>query len=496
MNEQNNPFFPDTFPETEPSLSVLSELGLETSDIYGAERVPSPRPEPAGEPVFPVAPEPVPEAPLQPEEDPIPAAAEPAPQTVLQPAEPERAAEPDIVYEEDDPENSLPEDPPAPKRHRKPAPPVEPENDRYAMPGWLKAMVYIVAVITASFLISVAVWFCAEDVFGFGKPDEEIVVTIKNTDTLNDVIDNLSENDVIRYKWLFKLFCSVAKAQNKISAGTYTLNRVYDYNAIINSMTASSAARAVVNVTVPEGYSCARIFRLLEENGVCTAAELEKAAASVKFDYAFLSGIPYGSANRLEGYLFPDTYQFYVGDDPERVLKKFLSNFEVKLTDELLEDLDDLNKMLAKKMRANGFTEAEIEASQIDLRSLTIVASIVQRESYSVSESSSIAAVIYNRLSGKTYPLLEIDSTLRYALNKWDEPLTDADYRTDSGYNTSRNPGLPEGPISNPGMDSFRAALYPRDCGYQFYCYNASTGLHYFAETYYDYQDFLGGKSK
>ena len=91
------------------------------------------------------------------------------------------------------------------------------------------------------------------------------------------------------------------------------------------------------------------------ENGVCTVEELEDAAANHEYDYAFLADLPYGQKNRLEGYLFPDTYEFYVGDDPVNVLDKFLRRFDSKVTEEMYDAVDALNANLAEKMAANGF---------------------------------------------------------------------------------------------------------------------------------------------
>ena len=142
-------------------------------------------------------------------------------------------------------------------------------------------------------------------------------------------------------------------------------------------------------------------------------------------------------------------------------------------------------------MTENGFTEDEIAAAQMDLHDVVIVASLIERETGGTAESSSISSVIYNRLTSKIYPLLEIDASVRYGLNKWDEDLTQADLNLDTPYNTRKNPGLPAGPISNPGLDSIRAALYPRDTAYYFYALNPATGLHHFSENYYEHQDYL-----
>ena len=364
-------------------------------------------------------------------------------------------------------------------------------KEREQLPKSLKTLVYIALVLAAAFALSYFAWVCACDVFALSKPDREVQVVISETDTLDDVVDKLVDEGMVDYKWLFKLYCSLAHAEDKISPGTYKLNNIYDYNALINGLRATSATRETVKVTIPEGYTCAQIFALLAENGVCTEEKLEETAASYAFDYTFLKDLPYGAANRLEGYLFPDTYEFYVDDSPQRVLSKFLDNFGWKFSKELQNDIAALNEMLRAKMEENGFTEEEIAAKQLDLNDIVIVASLIERETGGTSESSSIASVIYNRLCSKIYPLLEIDASVRYGLDKWDEDLTQADLNLDTPYNTRKNPGLPAGPISNPGLDSIRAALYPRDTSYYFYALNPESGLHHFSETYYEHQNYV-----
>lgn len=366
----------------------------------------------------------------------------------------------------------------------------EEERKQKKVPKALRTLVYLAVVLTLGFALAYFGWICAGDVFALSKPDREVEVVLEENPTVDEVTELLKEKGLIEYPWLFKLYCWLTNAEDKISEGTYTLNNVYDYHALVNGLRATAGTRETTEVTIPEGYTCAQIFALLEENNVCTVEELESAAASYMFDYSFLQDLPYGESNRLEGYLFPDTYQFYVDDTPERVLSKFLDNFSWKFTEELQADIDTLNERMRQKMQENGFTEEEIEAAKMDIHKVVIVASLIERETGGASESSSIASVIYNRLSSKLYPCLEIDASLRYGLDKWNEDLTAEDLNTDTPYNTRIYPGLPAGPISNPGIDSIRAAIYPRDSNYYFYVLTSS-GFHHFSENYYEHQAFI-----
>ena len=366
----------------------------------------------------------------------------------------------------------------------------EPEKKRLRLPSGIRVLLYVCCVLAVAVLLAVAVWRCADDVLSLTKEDAEVTVSIPDGATISQIAGELKSKGLVRYETLFKFYCWASHAEKTIEPGTYTLSSRYDYHALVSNMIEASPDRAVVEVTIPEGYECEDIFRLLEADGVCSYQELADTAASYEVAYDFLQEIPYGSENRLEGYLFPDTYQFYMSDDPANVIDKFLRNFDNKFTDDLYDALDALNDRLAQRMRTNGFTETEITDGRLSLYDLITVASLVEKETAKTSESASIASVIYNRLCSKLYPCLEIDATIQYALAERKEILSNADKGVLSPYNTYTNAGLPAGPIANPGMNSIRAALYPAETNYYFYALD-TTGVHHFSETYYEHQNFL-----
>ena len=187
------------------------------------------------------------------------------------------------------------------------------------IPHILVTAVWLAIVVAIGVTLGRMIWVIAADVLAFGKKDQVVTITIDDDDTLDDVTDKLKDAGLIRYPGVFKLYADLTDVveENAISPGTYDLNTMYDYNALVDSMHAYSPAREVVEVMIPEGYSCAQIFALLEEKGVCTAAELEAYAATGELDeYWFLEGAERGDKYCLEGYLFPDTYKFYTNDDP------------------------------------------------------------------------------------------------------------------------------------------------------------------------------------
>jgi UPF0755 protein len=245
----------------------------------------------------------------------------------------------------------------------------------------------------------------------------------------------------------------------------------YDYRALVNGMTQKSGKKLEVNVTIPEGYNSYQIVSLLESEGVCDAEDLWDAMANYDFTYDFLDSSTLGDELRLEGYLFPDTYTFYVGDTATRVIGKFLANFNSKWTTEMQEQADEL-----------GYSQYEI---------LTI-ASMIEKEAGADSERATIASVIYNRLnSNVTNGLLQIDATIYYAIAGTNEEFsTDID----SPYNTYKYTGLTPGPISNPGLASIKAALNPETTKYYYYALGTD-GVHHFFNTFDEHQSFIASSA-
>ena len=154
--------------------------------------------------------------------------------------------------------------------------------------------------------------------------------------------------------------------------------------------------------------------------------------------------------------------------------------------------IPQLNEKLASMMRENGYDEAYIEDHRFTIREVVIVASLIEEETAGNAESAKIASVIYNRLTNAAaYPYLDIDASILYALGEHKEVLTAEDLKIDSPYNTRINPGLPVGPISNPGLASLKAALNPENTNYHYYALDEETGLHHFSGTYEEHQAFL-----
>lgn len=332
--------------------------------------------------------------------------------------------------------------------------------------GCLSSFTYCILIFGVSILLTALLILAANDMFALVKSDQEITIAITDDDSLRDIADTLSDNGIIRYPSLFWTFAKMTDMDDRIQSGTYTLSPSMDYRSILSAIRYRPNTRQVVTVTIPEGMTQDDIFELLEENGVCEAYLLRAYAKYYDFSYSFLKDLPY-SDKRLEGYLFPDTYDFYIDDSPVRVLKKFLSNFSRKWDVDLKSRAENIN---------------------MSIRDITIIASMIEREAKYDEERPVIASVIHNRLRSSRFPHLQIDATVQYALPEWKEYLTEEDLKIDSPYNTYLCEGLPIGPICNPGLAAIRAVLYPEDTNYYYYVARKN-GWHYFASTYDQHQE-------
>ena len=346
--------------------------------------------------------------------------------------------------------------------------------------GFGGGMLYFLFVISVSVILACLAWAAATDVLGFKSSDTVAQITLDkdsftykevevkdddgNTKTkkvhyadMNYVADKLKEQGIIKYKWLFKLFGAVYNADEKIDPGTYELKAVYDYKALVKKMTSGSGAMVTKKITFPEGYTMRQIFKKLDSEGVCDYDELMDAATNATFNYSFLEGTEKGDPTRLEGFLFPDTYEFYEGMPAATAINKLLEGFHYKMTAEMLE-----------WQQESGYT----------MREIITIASMIEKEAATDTERYTIASVIYNRLN-KDWAL-QIDSTTLYEYPDHEGAPTAEMLSKDSPYNTRISKGLPPSPICSPGIVSIKAALRPDSTSYMYYALNTETGSHEF----------------
>jgi len=332
--------------------------------------------------------------------------------------------------------------------------------------GLVGGLMFALFILCISAVLASIAWMAVTDVLGFASVDEEVNVQVQPGFTLDSITDMLYEANLIRNRELFQLYAEYSNAIDKISEGSFVLNKNYDYRALVQGMTARAGTRVETTVTIPEGFTMAQIFDLLEEKGVTPADDLWEAATNHDFNFHFLERSTLGNRLRLEGFLFPDTYNFFMDSTPVQAISRMLIEFDRRFTEEFVERTEEM---------------------ELTVHEIIVIASMIEREAGDDDERPRIAAVIYNRLASPNFPNLEIDAVIHYAIAGTTIPFST---RVESEFNTHIHPGLPPGPIANPGIASIRAALYPESTNEFFYALNRY-GTHNFFTNYDDHRNFV-----
>lgn len=325
--------------------------------------------------------------------------------------------------------------------------------------------VYLAFVMGVSLILSTMIIIAANEVFAFKRPATKAEINVPENASLKEIAQMLEDADIIDHPALFKIFVGITKKEHSFVPGIHTLRANMDYRALLRGLTRKTSGVETVSVTIPEGYEIKQIVDLLVDYRVVEREALEEALKNGDFEYDFLGGLKKGELNRLEGYLFPDTYEFYIGDKPIRVIEKMLNNFEKRY--------DETMREQAKKI---GMTTHEV----------ITLASIIERETTG-KDRALISSVFHNRLDSGKYPYFQSCATVLYALGERKDRLTIEDTKVDHPYNTYQHKGLPPGPIASPGLESLEAALYPAESDYLFFALQED-GTHKFSKTYAEHQ--------
>jgi len=353
----------------------------------------------------------------------------------------------------------------------------KPTKKRRRFQGGLLLFCIIVLIFTTSF--SVFGISCFNDVIPINlKPSVETVkVEIPQDASTDEIIDILDKNGLIKQKLFCKVFFELTSIftdpDEEYLSGIYYLQKNLGLENYLYRFSGKSSSHEADTVTLvfPEGWTIYQMVDKLDEFNVCKKDELLAAISGTNYEYDFIDeiGAVSNRAFKLEGYLYPDTYEFYEKSDANSVVRTFLNGFENKWTDEYQERADEL-----------GLTKDEV----------ITIASIIQREAASEKQMYLISSVIHNRLNNSsTFPLLQCDSTSHYVNNYIIPNFENGQgYAYEQHYNTYSSEGLPPGPICNPGGDAIEAALYPEDTDYYYFRHD-NNGKIYMAETQQEHDE-------
>jgi peptidoglycan lytic transglycosylase G len=335
------------------------------------------------------------------------------------------------------------------------------ENQRRPRVLWRVAAVFVAVCLC---LIGAAVWWTYR---ALQPPDvhsqQTVRLTVNRGESVSEIGQQLEQAGLIRSPLMFHLYVRYRKAGQGLQAGTYDLQPGTKLADIVAKLKAGQVVSDTISVTIPEGFTVSEIADRLEKEGICSRQAFLNEEEHGQFTEPFVSLLPQKKdiKFRLEGYLFPDTYEFSANELAHTVVNAMLQNFQ--------QHIDEQQVMQTLKMTGQSLPDMVTKASMFE------------KEAQATSDLPLISSVIDNRL--RRGMKLQIDATIQYFLGHRDV-VTDKDLHVQDPYNTYLHTGLPPGPIASPGMVAIDAALHPAKTTYLFYVAKYDgTGTSYFSST-------------
>lgn len=344
-------------------------------------------------------------------------------------------------------------------------------------------IIWWVSVLLVGIMLAMFLLVGVNDMLAMNRSEEnKVTVDIPENPTLDDVSKALWSKGVIKEEGFFNLYAVLTKNADSFTQGTFNMKTNMDYEAIVNYLQSMSNRTDTIKVTVTEGMNVQEIASMLVKKDVIPdTGEFLKLCNSTYFDedYAFLQSIKNADKRyyKLEGYLFPDTYECYHNEDPKLTITRMLNDYEERIYGN--QNVEGYSKAVnVKKLsKKNKYT----------LQQILTMASIIQAEAANEKDMYNISSILHNRLEAGVdvgVSKLSLDSTKYYPYrSKKKVPKTERK-TFKSTYNTYKFDGLPAGPICNPGMKAIMAAIYPNDTDYLYFCH-AKDSTPYYASTLY-----------
>lgn len=321
----------------------------------------------------------------------------------------------------------------------------------------IKSIIFFLFALFFVLLVGIFVWqgiYLPKDI-GSSK---EVIFKIEKGQGAKEISLNLSKQGIIKSSLLFRLYALTKGAAGRLQAGEYLLSPSMTIPEIVNKFFLGEVIKE--KITIIEGWNLRDIGWYLEGKGMFQAEELFELVGfpmagdpkktdlpspkdfSSEFD--FLKDKPKNLS--LEGYLFPDTYEIKKGESLEEIVRKILKNFDKKLTPSLREEITKQGKLIFE---------------------VITMASLIEKEVRTLEDKKLVSGILWKRL-GANMPL-QVDATITYITGKQTTKISIEETQIDSPYNTYKYPGLPLGPIANPGLESILAAIFPQESEYWYY---------------------------
>lgn len=379
--------------------------------------------------------------------------------------------------------DGIPEENEVKRRKRKPKHRI---NHVRTMGQIFLGVVISVASMALGVVLSINVIKALRDITGMAKPIKEAEVEISADMSVDEIVDSLHNGGIIEMPSLMKIYINMTDKKDSedyrpFLDGTYTVYSNMSYSSIIDTLKTKKQYTETVTVMIPEGITALEVGQILEENYVCRAVDFEKFYKNKlnKFDFEEQIEDNPNRLNMLEGYLFPDTYEFYVIDDLKKNPNFDTTDYAKTVAETMYENFESkITKSMKARMKELGMTLDEVVR----------LATIVQWEGDAEDNWEKISSVFHNRLNDpENFPNLQSDTIYTY-IEKCITPKITAANREkmqeiEDAYDTYKCVGLPAGAICNPGLDTINAVLYPAETNY-YYFLVSKEGNFYYAQTH------------
>ncbi|MGN0630151.1 MAG: endolytic transglycosylase MltG [Ruminococcus sp.] len=340
----------------------------------------------------------------------------------------------------------------------------------------LRSAVLAGVILGVSIILALIIITYGRDILGINNDNTKKIITIPTGADTSEIAEILEKEEIITYPSLFKIFAGLSGKDAYFTAGDHELRPDMAYDTIFENLASPSlGSKDVVDIAFPEGITLVEAAELLEEQEVCNAEEFidyfnNKSKCGLGYE-EYLPSFTNDKFYKMEGYLFPDTYQFYTNMDVDLVCQKILRNFNDKITERDYARMQELG---------------------ISLDETIIIASMIQREAGSLDQMTRISSVFWNRLNNpEDYPKLQSDPTTGYVEDVIKPHIDSYNKEMFDSYDTYICNGLPAGAICNPGYDAIEAALYPASTDYFYFYSNLNTKETYFSRTLQEHEAWI-----
>ena len=344
-----------------------------------------------------------------------------------------------------------------------------------------------VFIVSISAFLAVYIIKSALDFTGIGKTYCQAQIHISEDSTIDDISQDLANMGIITMPDVFKFYVNTFGSDDEFIKGTFTVDTTMSYSTLLSTLQTVATINQTVTIQITEGMRIDEIAVLMEENLVCRAEDFMEQCKQLESTYKFQKRLENEPLKyyQMEGYIFPDTYEFYI-------LPALEENPELDTTEYAKDALNSIYENFNNKITGRYYNR--MSELGLTLDETVTLASIVQREADNAENMGNVASVFFNRMAiADTFPHLESDVTVHYVDEQIKPHLSVSEYDQDmfDAYDTYVCDGIPVGPICNPGLDAIKAVLYAPETSYYYFCADPETTEMYFAQTMAEHEENL-----